>query len=491
MVAFAPGIFGEGTDVPNYETLKKRRQIADLLAARSMQGTPKNIGEGINSLGQAIAGRVMDRKLVGQEEAAHKSAADIIAGIIGGGGGYSGNPSSMGPPMFDGEPVAPTGSNPYASAISGIESGGNYGALGPDVKGDRAYGKYQVMGANIPEWTQEALGQSMDPQAFLADPKAQDAVFNHKFGGYVDQYGPEGAASMWFSGDPTPDGDSDGYTKDTDYVQKFMGALGGGGMLGGGEPDMAVVSQLAQVLGNPYADEGQKAVAKALIERQMADSGITPYQAAQLGMDQQRLRFEMEQANKPAPQSTMISPEEEAALGLPEAGTYQRSPTGEITTAYAAPDAPKDPTTVQEYQFYAQQEQGAGRQPKSYDQWLVETKKAGAASNNTTIVGENSLRKKLGEGEGELWASYAEAGGVSAAANADFEMLDALVGVAPQGPIPGNFAKLFPGVSSSGAAFQSVIKRIAPTLRAPGSGSTSDIEYKGMRGLATSRKPTR
>jgi hypothetical protein len=114
-------------------------------------------------------------------------------------------------------------SNPlYRNAIASIESAGSggYSALGPNVRGDRAYGKYQVMGANIPSWTKEALGYSMTPEEFLASPEAQDAVFDHRFGGYVQKYGPEGAASMWFSGDPTPDGDSD-------YVSKFSNALGG------------------------------------------------------------------------------------------------------------------------------------------------------------------------------------------------------------------------------------------------------------------------
>ena len=60
------------------------------------------------------------------------------------------------------------------------------------------------------------------------------------------------------------------------------------------------------------------------------------------------------------------------------------------------------------------------------------------------------------------------------------QVLDELIKVAPQGPITGRLAELFPVVSSAGDAFQSIVKRIAPTLRAPGSGATSDIEYDGM-----------
>ena len=39
---------------------------------------------------------------------------------------------------------------------------------------------------------------------------------------------------------------------------------------------------------------------------------------------------------------------------------------------------------------------------------------------------------------------------------------------------------MFPGFSSAGAAVQSIVKRLAPTMRAEGSGSTSDIEYNAM-----------
>lgn len=85
--------------------------------------------------------------------------------------------------------------------ISRIESGGNYKALGPLTGGDRAYGRYQVMGANIPSWTKSALGRSMTADEFLSSPEAQDAVFNNVFGGYMKKYGPVGAAKAWFAGE--------------------------------------------------------------------------------------------------------------------------------------------------------------------------------------------------------------------------------------------------------------------------------------------------
>lgn len=131
---------------------------------------------------------------------------------------------------FGGGAAEGTGTGANGAAIAGIESGGSYSKLGPITSsGDRAYGKYQVMGANIPAWTQEALGRSMTPQEFLNSPSAQDAVFNKKFGDYTAKYGPAGAAGAWFAGEG---GMNDPNRRDMlgtsvqDYQNRFMGARG-------------------------------------------------------------------------------------------------------------------------------------------------------------------------------------------------------------------------------------------------------------------------
>jgi hypothetical protein len=105
-----------------------------------------------------------------------------------------------------GEPFHVAPPNPElgaaATKIKDIESsGGNYSVVGPETNGDRPYGAYQVMGNNIPIWTQEVLGQKMTPEEFLADPEAQDKVAFAKLQQYYDQYGTwEDATSMWHHG---------------------------------------------------------------------------------------------------------------------------------------------------------------------------------------------------------------------------------------------------------------------------------------------------
>lgn len=105
---------------------------------------------------------------------------------------------------FNGEGSDSATLEKISQAIGQFESGGNYKAIGKvTANGDRAYGKYQVMGKNIPSWTKEALGKSMTIKEFLASPKAQDKVAHSRMGKLLAQYGNiSDVASVWFSGRP-------------------------------------------------------------------------------------------------------------------------------------------------------------------------------------------------------------------------------------------------------------------------------------------------
>jgi hypothetical protein len=132
-----------------------------------------------------------------------------------------------------------------SGAISGIESvgqpNGGYGAIGPQTKQGRAYGKHQVMDFNVGPWTAEVLGKAMTPQEFLANPQAQDAVFKAKFGQLAQKYGPEGAARAWFAGEGgmnNPNAsDVNGMTVSR-YAEKFNKGYGGQPAMGTPPPSM-------------------------------------------------------------------------------------------------------------------------------------------------------------------------------------------------------------------------------------------------------------
>lgn len=79
------------------------------------------------------------------------------------------------------------------------ESGNNYSV----VNSIGAVGKYQVMKGNIPSWSKAALGYSITWQQFRDSPALQEKIVRHRMEGYYKKYGFRGAASAWYSGDPT------------------------------------------------------------------------------------------------------------------------------------------------------------------------------------------------------------------------------------------------------------------------------------------------
>lgn len=132
--------------------------------------------------------------------------------------------------------TGPDGNTAWRNAIANIESrgSGGYGAVGIATRnGDRAYGKYQIMGNNIGPWSEAALGKRMTTQEFMASPEAQDKIFDHRFGQYVQKYGnPQDAASAWLTGQPLSGGANkrDGLgTSGAEYVRRFNAEGGGGG----------------------------------------------------------------------------------------------------------------------------------------------------------------------------------------------------------------------------------------------------------------------
>jgi hypothetical protein len=252
---------GGGAGTPGLQELKRRQAIAQMLAGQK-RPFPKNIGEGLTSLGEAVGDRMTDARLTAQERAfgaaedqrvnaanalpsvqvpgartapvvpavpavparpvvprptASVTSPDdarpedprerIAALFAGGAGGPPENPTVAGvTPPQTGSPASDDDGlwGARSAAIGGIETGGTkdpYRTIGEaNTKYGRALGKYGVMTANVAPWTRAALGQALTPEQYLASDEAQDAVFKHRFGQYVARFGEEGAARAWFGG---------------------------------------------------------------------------------------------------------------------------------------------------------------------------------------------------------------------------------------------------------------------------------------------------
>jgi hypothetical protein len=86
----------------------------------------------------------------------------------------------------------------FLNSIAKQESGNKYKAVNSS---SGALGKYQIMPANIPSWSKEALGRSITPQAFLRNPRLQERVARYKLRQYYRRYGAAGAAKAWYGGE--------------------------------------------------------------------------------------------------------------------------------------------------------------------------------------------------------------------------------------------------------------------------------------------------
>lgn len=223
----------EGYATP--DQIKSVREYAKALLMGSGQQPVKHWSQGVSNMVSALVGGGLDWNaaqrekrdvaMTGQQQAAAVPGQNYATEPVG-----SLAPAIVGPnagKRVEGEPDL----DKSGRAIAGMESSNNYAALGPLTKtGDRAYGKYQVMGNNVPEWTKVAYGRSLTPDEFLNDKGAQEAVFKHKFGEYTQKYGPEGAARAWFAGE---DGMNNPNAKDilgttvAGYGKKFASAFNG------------------------------------------------------------------------------------------------------------------------------------------------------------------------------------------------------------------------------------------------------------------------
>ena len=126
---------------------------ADALLKQSTSSTPRSVGEGLSAIEQALAGKYLDKKLSGQEDAARTRAGETLAALLSGnsmGGGFApyGQPDQTPSPGRPGvgealDRVSPQYTVPpeLFAAVMKQESGGN--PLAVSSKG--AVGTMQTM----------------------------------------------------------------------------------------------------------------------------------------------------------------------------------------------------------------------------------------------------------------------------------------------------------------------------------------------------------
>lgn len=203
-----------------------------------------------------------------------------------------------------------------------------------------------------------------------------------------------------------------------------------------------------QVMGiamNPYASEGQRATAKMVLDaRQKYSDENAPDKREMTRLQTEKLRREVEGEG-----ATPLSAEERKSFGIPEGQAAYKTRSGEI--------------------------------------------KFGPAGTKVDInqKGESKFEESLGAAQAKRWNGYIEEGDAAQGRLADIQTLrDTSRRLGSQGSSANLKSTIGPYAESLGIKvdglsdiqlYESITNRLAPTLRAPGSGSTSDIEFKGFQ----------
>ena len=298
----------------------------------------------------------------------------------------------------------------WANAIASIESqgSGGYSAVGPTTqKGNRAYGKYQVMDFNIPTWTEKHLGQKLTPNQFLNSPEAQEAVFKGEFGSYVSKYGnPQDAASAWFTGRPQSAGANRSDvlgTTGSGYVSKFNNALGTGATSTGGQPMMQPEQKPKGLLGGLFSDPDKRARLAMALEGMTLNPNkgmIASLQGGikQRGEDRKEAAAEAKQlARRNKTAEFLMANGREDLAGLVSQGMMSGSDAAKVMTT-----AGKDTSTSAIKNYNEYQRILAEEGPEAAKQFLSTIKSGGVTVN----TGDSSLYGKAPEGS--VWAKDAE-----------------------------------------------------------------------------------
>jgi len=274
------------------------------------------------------------------------------------------------------------------------------------------------------------------------------------------------------------------FAETQNYVASIMGGTGNTSRMGGTGNDnlgAGMDTERVGLLGFKGTDENRARLSLALSglsmfpNQALQDMARDTIAQAQQGRIDQQAQAKMQAAENRTLQyiANLGTPQAEQALAYAQ-GTGDVA--GALKMAMQTAEPPDQTAAMKEYQFAVSQ----GYQG-TFQQYEQEKAAASRAQTNVTVGGETgTLSKKLDEAEAATLGTYLTTGAQSASAIGDLQMLDEVLTMAPQGPIVGRFADAFQGVSSAADAAKSIIKRVAPSLRAEGSGSTSDIEYNGM-----------
>lgn len=151
----------------------------------------------------------------------------------------------------------------------------------------------------------------------------------------------------------------------------------------------------------------------------------------------------------------------------------------------------KPSETQKHYLDYVRQETAAGRAPKTMFEYEKELNASKSTKVNIDQKGEGAFETKFGGEQAERWSGFLKTADAAQRQMVDIQnMREISRRVGSMGATADFKSAIGPYAEALGVnvdklsdiqAFTSIIERLTPQQRAPGSGATSDIEYKGFK----------
>lgn len=282
-------IFGEGQEAKTPAQLARMRELAEAMAAQNGRA-PQNVGEGLQSIGNAILYRSLMGKVGAGEKAGQNKASAAMNNVAG---------ALAGPKAFPAAPTGGTASAPQSADAQAIrsglierglpehvadgflmnfqdESGLNPGIneKNPVVPGSRGgFGLYQLTGPRRTSYEQFAAQRGVDP----SDTNAQlDFLM-------TELQGPEAKAAQSIFASKDAGSAAAAIARDflrpakehlDSRVARYMGGNSAPVQVASADPSAGIAQALAQQQAAPVAQpQGQQQIAQALAQQQNQPQG--------------------------------------------------------------------------------------------------------------------------------------------------------------------------------------------------------------------------
>lgn len=397
-------LFGGNTgETP--QSIARKRAVAEALMARATGRVPRNTGEGLNAVGQALAGVIKERR-TDRLEAGGRAQGEAAFQSLFGGGDVSPMPLTPEDAPASASMPTPAGASALPASLIQSESGGDFAAFNdiPGSGGTGHFGRGQFSRGRLQDaMNAGVIPQGTTPEAFMADPSMQQAVEQWHVGdvqNFIDQNNLGRFVGQSINGtEVTPNGmlavahlgGSGGLQRFLETGGQYNPSDANGTSLsdyltmhGGDQAQRPIGQQVAQAtpqagpgvsmdvlmqaVSNPWLTQGQRSVVEAMLQQQMHAND--PMRQLQMQQLQQEL-----QTGAPG----YISPVDQQRLDLDrQRFAFEREGAGRT-----------DDTS--EYEFYAQQERAAGREPVPYLDFITAQRRAGAASTNVNLPGQPEI----------------------------------------------------------------------------------------------------